>query len=474
MLYGFRSKDFVVWNETEQTDVLAVDCGGAHRSWAYSPLKDKISGEAVYGGTFVWTKAGACNVYSKSDEDHHRIQLGGHGREIKAVAVSPLRIVGHKSGSSETSLVATGAEDTTIRLFAVEVSDSSVKSLAGNKKMTCLRILNKHTTGIHHLEFSPCGNYLFSSGGCEELFVWRLHTEVPVIGLGVVLECMLPKTEIDADARITSFRVGGQKKPESGSTHEADMGFEIAAIYSNGKVKIWRYSCEQGSRKRRFELLNEIVEGSFCLTQLHYDAKDEILLTAGTNGFINVHFPRQWDLMWKQRVHQNSIQASVLVKITGFSSTWLVITGGDDNALGLTVFCPDSVCSSRSISAFRTLLISSAHAAAVTDLTLLSRLETSEENISLNFASVSNDQRVKIWHVTIRVEDTFKEDFEMQGIQIEKIAESWTSVADAAAIEVLETAPGKDQHPIGSAQTREQELLVIGVGMEILKVPMQC
>ena len=178
MLYGFRSKDFVVWNETEQTDVLAVDCGGAHRSWAYSPLKDKISGEAVYGGTFVWTKAGACNVYSKSDEDHHRIQLGGHGREIKAVAVSPLRIVGHKSGSSETSLVATGAEDTTIRLFAVEVSDSSVKSLAGNKKMTCLRILNKHTTGIHHLEFSPCGNFSSvvvvvkssSSGGCIPKF----------------------------------------------------------------------------------------------------------------------------------------------------------------------------------------------------------------------------------------------------------------------------------------------------------------
>jgi hypothetical protein len=92
----------------------------------------------------------------------------------------------------------------------------------------------------------------------------------------------------------------------------------------------------------------------------------------------------------------------------------------------------------------------------------------------LTFASISNDQRVKVWCVTIPTAQLFKEGFEMEGIHVEKIAEFWTIVADAAAIEVLETAPRKDRRSISSVQRREQELLVIGVGMETLKVPMQC
>lgn len=474
LLYGFKSKDFVVWNETAQTEVLAVDCGGAHRSWAYSPLKDDISGETLHGGTFTWTKAGACNVYRKSDEDYHRVQLGGHGREIKALAVSPLRLNVDSPGLDNAFLVATGAEDTTIRLFAVKICDLNVSDQAENK-MTCIHTLNKHTTGIHHLEFSPCGSYLFSSGGCEELFVWRLHTGIPVIGLGLVLECMLPKTEADSDARITSFKVERQSEPASEFVDGAEMDFEIAATYSNGKIKIFSYSCEQGSHKGYFKLLEEVIEGSFCLTQLHYDAKHEIMLTAGTNGFINVHFPQRWNFLWKQQVHQNSIQASILVKVPGFSSKWFLVTGGDDNALGLTIFCPDAASSSRSISAFRTLLIPNAHAAAVTGLTLISPLIKRGENTIMNFVSVSNDQRVKIWCVTICDKEVCKRDIEIEDVQIRKVTEFWTNVADAAAVRVLNRAPSHEDYDTGYAQTTEefsQELLVVGVGMEILKVPL--
>jgi WD40 repeat protein len=473
VIYGFKSTDFVVWNETTQTEVLAVDCGGAHRNWAYCPLEDGFSRAPTHCGVFVWTKAGACNIYRNMEENLREIQLGGHGREIKALAVSPLRLDRDHSNTCSATLVATGAEDTTIRLFAVEAHEASADSPASNKKMICLRILKKHMTGIHHLQFSPCGNYLFSSGGYEELFVWRLHDNTPIIGLGVVLECMLPKTEIDTDARITCFQVHRQVKTHSRYADALDVEFEVAATYSHGKVKIWRYTCETSSRKGCFEQLGEIVEGTFCLTQLHYDAKHEILLTAGTNGFISVHFPWQWNMTWKQKVHQNSIQASVLIKIPYFSSTWLVVTGGDDNALGLTIFCPDSAFSGRSASAFGTLLIPSAHAAAVTGLTLLSQSETAEGNHLITFATVSNDQRVKIWRVTIHAQDVSGADTEMQNIWVEKIAELWISVADAAAIELLNARPDHDPRLLNSAQTEERRVLVVGVGMEILKAPLQ-
>jgi WD40 repeat protein len=474
VLYGFRSKEFVVWNETEQTEVLAVDCGGAHRSWTYSPSTEDGSGSAVYGGTFVWTKAGACHVYENPQEDHCKVQDGGHGREIKALAILHPQPNSNGTVSDTSVLVATGAEDTTIRLFEINASESGVLKQTENKRFSCIRILSKHTTGIHHLEFSPCGDYLISSGGCEELFVWRLHKNVPVVGLGVVLESMLPKTDVDADARITSFRVGKQILSTTGSVDGNGVDFETSATYSNGKVKTWKYSCEHGDSKGRFELLEEIQIGSFCLTVLENDAKDEIMLTAGTNGYLNIHFPWQWSLLWKQKVHQNSIQASLLVKLPGYSSTWLVVTGGDDNALGLTVFCPDSVTSRRSISAFATLLVPKAHAAAITGLTWTSRWKSSGGGTIFNFASVSNDGRVKIWRVTVHEQDIYQEDLDMHGIQVEKNAECWTNVADAAAIEVLDRSNDHNDHLIDSPEAGEQELLVVGVGMEMLKLPMRC
>ena len=481
LLYGFKSKDFVVWNETRQIEELSIDCGGAHRSWAYSPMKEDTCGEIIHGGNFVWTKAGACNVYKKFTEDLSVVKNGGHGREIKSLAASPVRVNIDSLGIRHAQLVATGAEDTTVRLFMVEQVDSVSTDQACNSKLVCLRVLNKHTTGIHHLEFSPCGNYLVSSGGCEELFVWRVNTEVPVIGVGVVLECMLPKTEIDADARITSFRVRNSQRLGSESTEATVLNFNIAATYSNGKIKIFGYSYEQESRRGSFEMLQEIVEGTFCLTRLHcmdaLDGDDDIILTAGTNGYVNLHLPIPRNIPLRHRVHQNSIQAFLLVTIHQNPPMLLVITGGDDNAIGFTMIYPSVTTFNRYGSALKTLLVPSAHAAAVTDLALLSQTTLDGGSHIVTIASASNDQRVKIWQISIHSEETpcvSQNESEMQSIQIEKVAECWTNVADAAAIQVLNSGPcQQNRYSEFTVETAKfhQELLVVGVGMEIIKIP---
>ena len=178
--------------------------------------------------------------------------------------------------------------------------------------------------------------------------------------------------------------------------------------------------------------------------------------------------------MWKQKVHQNSIQASLLVKLPGFSPTWLVITGGDDNALGLTVFCPDSASSRKSISAFRTLLIPKAHAAAITGLGLISHTITMEGSCIITFASVSNDQRVKVWRVMSQANEAVTEHLEMQDVQVDRVAECWTNVADAASIRVLSSTPphrAEDTNQLETARKPSYGLLVVGVGMEILHLP---
>jgi WD repeat-containing protein 6 len=479
MIFGFKSKDFVVWNETRQTEVLSVDCGGAHRSWAYTPLWDKKA-KAYLGGNFIWTKAGAFNIYRKSSEDHHIAQNGGHGREIKALAVSSVRLNFDSSVFKDVCLVATGAEDTTIRLFVVRYGDDvDTRAASTSRKMTCIRVLSKHTTGIHHLEFSSCGEYLFSSGGCEELFVWRLQTDVPVIGIGVVLECMLMKTDVDADARITNFKIESYSSSIS-QAKSTSIEFKVMAVYSNGKVKIFRYSCEREDCKGAFTLLQQIVKGSFCLTQIHDAdgriAKDVGMLTAGTNGTINIHGHDEPGLVTRHRIHQSSIKASLLLKVR---SILLMITGGDDNALGITVISSGAATFNEPTSNCRSLLIPKAHVAAVTGLVLLSRVTQDDNGELVTFGSVSNDQRVKIWRITIHAEsnpDVSQKDPRMQHIEVAKVMECWTSVADAAAIELLTLIPHYRSLSSGSvaeAEPSHHEILVVGVGMEIIKIPSQ-
>jgi len=91
------------------------------------------------------------HICSQNGANHAVIRSGGHGREIKAVAVSP------QGGSRSRQLIATGAEDTDIKIFQY-----------AEKDFACRRTIRKHTTGIQHLQWSHDGEYLFSSGGCEE------------------------------------------------------------------------------------------------------------------------------------------------------------------------------------------------------------------------------------------------------------------------------------------------------------------
>lgn len=146
MLYGFHSRRWILYDVTAEEEIMSVDTGGAHRGWTYQPCSMEL------GGSLVWTQAASMHVYRQIGSDHTVIRSGGHGREIKAVAVTK-----GKNGESCSPLIATGAEDTDIKIF---------QYLGGD--LTCIRTLRQHTTGIQHLQWSEDGSYLFSSGGCEE------------------------------------------------------------------------------------------------------------------------------------------------------------------------------------------------------------------------------------------------------------------------------------------------------------------
>ena len=225
LLWGFRSKRFVVWNETQKSEMMNVECGGANRNWAYIPKNDDSG-----GGNVVWTKASICSVQSQARASHQVFQHGGHGREIKAMAISP-HIVREKDNVSR--FIATGAEDTAIRVFSYD-SGYAKNTHQGFK---CLGIFTNHKTGIQQLKWSPNGKYLFSAAGLEEFLIWRVRS-VPCIGIGMVCEARFPPVSEACDLRITDFDIMGLDSESDENRGLSEHQYILTLVYSDSSLRV--------------------------------------------------------------------------------------------------------------------------------------------------------------------------------------------------------------------------------------------
>ena len=485
-LYGFRSTDFVVWNETTQMEVMSVDCGGAHRSWAYKPLSLENPNA---GGSFIWTKAGSVHYFRKTRVEQVVLQEGGHGREIKALAVHKQEQEPKPMLSSGPTLIATGAEDTDIRLFTLHTSGTAICT----EPFHCVRVLKKHTAGLLHLAFSKCGQWLFSSAGHEEFLVWRLYFDVPVVGIGVVPWDAMPKTRVDSDARITHFDLlsgSGDASVASDQTLRVRLSF----AYSNGKVKVLRYTTGQRAKEGKFEFLHEIIVGDFCLTyacHLSLAIGYPAILSSSTQGYLHTskfrssaHASTTSPSRLTPQIHQSGIKALELISIN--ANSHLVLTAGDDNAISISVLIPHHPVDTNadpqpaakipepSGQRLQVLRIPSAHAAAVTALAVIHtswitpppkppshpppppQSQSREKTVfQALFASTSTDQRVKLWRVRLHVPipsppppptkptpnaaQQQRPSITTDDIQIDRIRDCarWTDVADASGLAVL-------------------------------------
>ncbi|RMD41883.1 hypothetical protein DV735_g3240, partial [Chaetothyriales sp. CBS 134920] len=453
ILFGFRSTNFVIWNESEQYTLDSVDCGGAHRSWDYRT-------DSSQRGTFVWTKAGAFNLVNTAADKPELVCQGGHGREIKAAAVFP----GHLSSSQlgQYYLVASGAEDTEVRLFAAFMRERS-----GQFERKTLAVLHGHTTGLQHLAFSTNRRYLVSAGGAEQLYIWHLSFGVPCIEVGVVLQGKMPRVDEDADVRIMDFHIlTNQNYGDQGT-------LDIAAAYSNGKVKIIQYEDGGAPGRGSFQTLQEVRFGSFCLTQINFhdfgNSDRGTIITAGTNGYLNLCDLKRLDSGWAapgiprvQQVHQNSIQRLQVLEMQ--PNLQLVVSGGDDSALGFTLQRARAPDAGQLDS--HTLLIPRAHAAALTALDIITSCVTSHQ-VQATVVTAGNDQKIKVWEIEIPRDETGNGLFSMETLiskmKVRRIHEAWTFVADISNIVQLHSARE-------SGGEMAFDMMVVGVGMEVIRL----
>ena len=434
LVAAFRSKHFIIYDMKTEQEVISIDCGGPNRTWTFN--------HTGAGGTLAWTKASQLCMHTTANSKIRRINSGGHGREIKAMAVSPMT-------SDVGQLIATGAEDTNIKLHRLVGHGDKLD------EFRCVRTLRKHKTGVQHLEWSSDGRFLFSSGGFEELFVWRMRS-IQAVDIGVVCESVCPPESLLPDLRITCLSV---LQEASTADYPHTHAFTVGTVRSDSTLRVYQY--RSSPREKSWSCLFAGTYRSCSLTQiLHVPFKGEVaFFTAGTDGYVSIfptnpsgagqnQDPVELHQTKRFKAHQNTIHHAELRHLSDHDH--LLFTAGDDNAISLSrLHNRDDAMSD--MDGF-VLTIPRAHAAAVTGLAVMDLSDEHDVNKRFWLVSVSIDQRLKLWVVDI---DTRQPG--VRGVEVSRLQDSYTPVADASSLVYFEDRNGPG-------------IVVGGVGMEVRRL----
>ncbi|KAI9171718.1 Regulator of Ty1 transposition protein [Paramyrothecium foliicola] len=407
IMFGFRSKSFVIWNETTREEMATIECGGAHRTFVLFQSPSNI-------GTFrfAFTKASKLCIYNQERKRHRSFKPGLHGREIRAL-------------SFNGRYLATGAEDTSVRIWEYHNQ--------GQATLRPLASMKAHVAGIQRIRWLG-DDHLFSSGGNEEFFVWKVHRlEADYKGIGVVCENILTDKSEDADLRIMDFDLCRLDNSHS---------IIVTLAYSNTVLKRYRYESKGG-----FQLLAKGAYTGACLTQVrhlkNWDGSLDIL-TASTDGHLAIwkmqteaNDTGEFKLKAAVRLHQSSIKSLDMMADTG---GYRVLTGGDDNALGIVFIA--QLTEGLNTPIYRVTsqrIIRKAHSAAINGVLMITCPEA-----GLLAVSVSNDQRIKSWRLPAS-------DQSVVGL----LADEYSGVADPGDIEIIRQG---------------KTIILAGVGLEAWKL----
>ncbi|KAI1264797.1 WD40 repeat-like protein [Xylariaceae sp. FL1019] len=405
MLCGFRSKFFVVWNVTRQQEIATIECGGGHRLFDYMTVQNNP--ETIH---FACTKTSKVKLYSQERAPHQVLKTGGHGREVKAMSVSG-------------RFLATGAEDTMIRIWDLGQDGRSPR---------CVLALEQHKAGIQKIHWYK-DEYLFSSGGMEEFYVWRVSKlDCHGCPIGVVCEAVFTDRSEVGDLRIMDFDVRCLNEDDR---EVEGHRFCITMALSNSAVQSYEYDA-----KEKFSLLGRREYTGACLTQLKHlgDTNNgggvPDVLAAATDGHLAVFTDKRPEGI-VAKLHQSTIKSLDMRRL--LDGSYLIVTGGDDNAIGIAWL-------DAQYRVQRKFIVRSAHGAAVTGIGIV-RLENGDRDVVL--VSSSNDQRVKTW----RLRDWRSEE---DGMRVELLDDAYSGVADAGDLAVW-------------AEGERGRVLVAGVGFEV-------
>ncbi|XP_029993859.1 LOW QUALITY PROTEIN: tRNA (34-2'-O)-methyltransferase regulator WDR6 [Sphaeramia orbicularis] len=423
VMAGFHGVHFVVWDPVKQERLLAVPCGGGHRSWTLWP---SLKGVWPGYGALVFIKQGALMASqppgpTRTGTTGWTLRDGVHGRGVGCVR--RLGRVGPPEGLWEVAV--TGGEDTSVAVLAVRPDSGAVRVLA---------VLTDHISSVRTLMAvtRPGGGadgdgtpslsaVLVSAGGraqmqCYRLLIgWDRQRAAPSCQVIQVARHRLDEqwerkrdrhkmVKMDPETRYMSVAV----------VEEGTDGVVVALGCSDGAVRLFSI-CET---KHRIDLLWESFHHQRCVLSVATCSLEDaegnrvlLLFSASTDGQVSV-----WDLPPPSSsqtpplpclsfpAHQSGVNAlAVWTEEDEGGCLVTVASGGDDGQLTVSVMrvqfpheaSRGTSSTSEPLNRIQVRLRSQArvplaHAAPLT------ALQTVRPGL---LVSTSSDQRVCLWRV---------------------------------------------------------------------------
>lgn len=416
--YGFKSSLFYIYNETNGYEIASQVCGGAHRQWKLTSMENDS------GYMLVYIKASELylrRIYRNADE-LDTLENGIHGREIR-----DLSIMTKPTNNSDEYLFVTGSEDTTVKLCKYNTTSGVVTNYWTQRQ---------HVSGLQRVKFIN-DRLMISCSAREELFLWEINTEFTNKPY-MTIRKPLPTLKKHPDLRIMDVDVLLDCNNNN--------NFITAAVYSDSTIKIWYYDYE----KNEFEacVWQNRYQTCCILNTSFVQLKNKLyLLIAATDGYLTFYdltseLPfiinnKQGQVkiseiqsiestskpVLRMPVHKSGIK-TMETKVLENETEVQVFTGGDDNAVAMSVF----ELANTTIIGEVTSSIEKAASSTVTSCQLF-------QNKS-KLLTTSVDQRVRVWDITS------DNKLVLRNIK-------YTTIADTGSCDIIETNENKHSIVLG-------------------------
>ncbi|XP_026464303.1 WD repeat-containing protein 6-like, partial [Ctenocephalides felis] len=426
MLCGFLSNKFMICTLNEI--IWQVDCGGGHRSWDMNISDNNVNLAFIKNGVIYKTQVILSDILIKPLEESFV------SKEINALC--------SLFSNSSFSIFIIGGEDT---ILTISIFNRNLNKIG--KVLT----IQTHLSSIKdikvikfHEELQILSFYVISCGGRAQICISKVDIDIsnasdPVVHSELLGEHML--NNFDSVKKQTNYEHFQDMRYMNLSVIFSDKSNELtkdglnillAAGCSDGFLRI--FNVKQNNSKLDINLITSKMTGK-CILSVHTIKKTDpdciIILTTDTEGKIKI-----WSLFnkgndvssqclsdtynlqsitnWKS--HENGINSCDIKKLG--ADTYIMATGGDDNALILRLFTIYEEINSFKAENISTWEIKTAHCAQISGVIIFNEF----------VITTSIDQRISLFEWTANTKE---------GIQCNYLYQRLTTVADIKGICII-------------------------------------
>ena len=350
-IYGFQSRNFVVWDEREQRFVYSIECGGGHRSWDFAFYENNFH--------FCYTKQEKIISFAKQmSKTRHNPKLfltqTSHSKKINSCSLLLI---------TSSMFFATAGEENIIHINSlnIETNEWKIESYLFGHISNISAI-----SSVCDLKSNSC--FMVTVGGRAQLMFWKIQFKDNQLFCRQLFNKFLWPSDViqnrchktnnfysSTDPQIRYLDVNMNQKSKD--------KYLISTACSDSSFRLFVFD----SKEMTFRLVNTTSFNTSCVLKV-LNVFDSHLITASNDGILKIwsiseqflneselnfdelnQKPNQKNLekVFERQSHESGVNAMDVFLINNFEikdNLWLIASGGDDNTLSLSVLKVTNEC----------------------------------------------------------------------------------------------------------------------------------